>query len=519
MTRSTQHHTFLPITVAAALMSTAHAQLAFDTAAVVPTGARAGGQVLADFDGDGDRDLAVTTSGLGNQDLVELFRNVGGTFTPAGTLVLANGSGPTGLAVLDIDNDGDLDLVVTLKNFNAAQVLTNVGPFSFNASATVSTGGAEPRQITAADMDGDGAGDIVISNRSSSNISVLRNTGGALTLLGVFAAGDETRDHAVGDFDGDGDLDVAVASHDSRQVGFLTNLGGGALGAPSFLPVPAGARPDGLAAADFDGDGDLDVLAGTGDDNNLAQNFVALYRNTGGTFGGPIAFATGGLDTGDVFAADLDGDGDVDVVTANQASGNLSLLANTGGALGAATLVAIGVEPSEVIGADVDGNGTIDLAVTLRQQANVYVLDNQAAVLATNYCAANPNSTGVAARMSATGSNVVAANDLRLGASQLPLNTVGFFLTSQTAGFAPNPGGSAGNLCLTGNIGRYSLQIQNSGATGTMGLQLDLTSLPTPTGNVAAVAGETWRFQCWFRDSIGGSATSNFTDGLSVTFQ
>jgi hypothetical protein len=519
-TRARRAH-LLPLGFAAALVGSASAQIGFNAPAVVPTGARAGGQILADLDGDGDRDLAVATEGNGNQDVVELFRNVGGSFSAAGTIFLGNGTSPTGLAAADFDGDGDMDLAVTLKNVNQVQIVRNNGAFSFTSTAAVSTGGSEPRQISAADMDGDGDMDVVVSNRESSQVSVLRNTAGTLTLVGAFAMGSEARDHAIGDFDGDGDRDVAVSSHDSRQVAVLTNTGTGLLGAPSFLNVPGATRPDGLAAADMDGDGDIDLVCGAGDDNQVAQNFVVLFRNAGtGAFTGPFNFATGGLDTGDVFVADLDGDGDRDVVAANQSSGNLSVLANTGGVLGAATLIAIGTEPSEVVGADVDGNGSPDLAVTLRQAANVYVLDNQASIgVGTNYCTANVNSTGVAARVAGTGSASVAANDLGLVCTQMPLNAAGYFLTSTTQGFTANPGGSAGNLCLGGAIGRYSPQVMNSGATGSIGLAIDLGALPTPTGPVAGVVGQTWNFQCWYRDTLGGNATSNFSNGLAVTLQ
>jgi len=509
----------LPLSFAAALTGSASAQIAFNGPAVVPTGARASGQILADLDGDGDRDLAVASEGAGTQDIIELFRNVGGTFSAAGVVLLANGSSPTGLAAADFDGDGDNDLAVTLKNVDQVQIVRNLGAFSFTPAGAVGTGGVEPRQISAADMDGDGDADVVVSNRDSSQVSVLRNTAGALSLVGAFAMGSEARDHAIGDFDGDGDRDVAVSSHDSRQVALLTNSGTGTLGAPSFLNVPAATRPDGLAAADMDGDGDIDLICGAGDDTVVGQNFVVLFRNSGtGAFTGPLNFATGGLDTGDVFVADLDGDGDRDVVAANQGSGNLSVLANTGGVLGAASLVAIGAGPSEIVGADLDGNGSPDLAVTLRQAANVYVLDNQATFgVGTNYCTANVNSTGVTAVISATGSASFAANDLGLVCTRMPLNAAGYFLTSTTQGFTANPGGSAGNLCLGGAIGRYSPQVMNSGATGSINLPVNLSALPTPTGPVAGAVGQTWNFQCWYRDSVGGTATSNFSNGLAVT--
>jgi hypothetical protein len=138
----------------------------------------------------------------------------------------------------------------------------------------------------------------------------------------------------------------------------------------------------------------------------------------------------------------------------------------------------------------------------------------------TNYCTANPNSTGQTGLMSATGSNVVASNSLTLGASRLPNNAFGYFLTSTTEAFTANPGGSLGNLCVGGASGRYSGpgQIQSSGGTGSLSLLIDVSQIPTPTGFVVVTAGDTRRFQCWHRDSVAGLAVSNFTDGYHVAF-
>ena len=137
------------------------------------------------------------------------------------------------------------------------------------------------------------------------------------------------------------------------------------------------------------------------------------------------------------------------------------------------------------------------------------------------YGDANSNSTGSIARMSASGSTTATDNDLTIEAQSLPQGSAAFFLTSQTQNFVPNPGGSQGNLLLFGNIGRYvgPGQIKNSGANGIISLALDLTQIPQPTGFVSAAAGETWNFQAWYRDvGTGGNAVSNFTNGLSVTF-
>lgn len=142
--------------------------------------------------------------------------------------------------------------------------------------------------------------------------------------------------------------------------------------------------------------------------------------------------------------------------------------------------------------------------------------------IGTSYCVANPNSTGVAAVLNGIGSAAVADNNLTLDCVSMPAGSFAFFLTSQTQGFATNPGGSDGNLCLGGAIGRYvgPGQIQQAGAAGVVTLLLDLTQIPSPTGFVSAGAGETWNFQTWFRDSNPqGQAVSNFSAGLEVTFQ
>lgn len=140
-------------------------------------------------------------------------------------------------------------------------------------------------------------------------------------------------------------------------------------------------------------------------------------------------------------------------------------------------------------------------------------------LISTNYCQANANASGLPATISALGSSIVSDGDLTLVCSDMPQGAFGFFIVGQTQGFIPNPAGSAGNLCLTGSIGRFQQQIQNSGTAGTFQIPVDLTAIPRPTGSVAVMAGDTWNFSTWFRDTDGmGGLTSNFSDGLEVTF-
>ncbi|MEZ6017989.1 MAG: hypothetical protein R3F49_22985 [Planctomycetota bacterium] len=140
--------------------------------------------------------------------------------------------------------------------------------------------------------------------------------------------------------------------------------------------------------------------------------------------------------------------------------------------------------------------------------------------LGSNYCTPVANSTQRTGAIAALGSEVVALDQLTLVAYQLPNNSFGFFLASQAQANIAHPGGSQGVLCLGGSIGRYvgAGQIRNTGTAGTFALPLDLTATPTPQGLVAVAPGETWNYQAWHRDNVGG-ATSNFTDAVSVVFQ
>ena len=149
-----------------------------------------------------------------------------------------------------------------------------------------------------------------------------------------------------------------------------------------------------------------------------------------------------------------------------------------------------------------------------------FVLDTGGNV-GTNYCGPAPlNSAGLSGQMVAIGSQIVAQNGLSLSAQSLPNNIFGFFICSSMQGFVMNPGGSTGNLCLGGEIGRYvgPGQVQNSGVVGRIDLAIDVTNVPTPTGSVSLTAGTTWNFQLWHRDGSPAGPTSNFTDGTSVLF-
>ncbi|MEM6568219.1 MAG: hypothetical protein AAF957_07390 [Planctomycetota bacterium] len=141
--------------------------------------------------------------------------------------------------------------------------------------------------------------------------------------------------------------------------------------------------------------------------------------------------------------------------------------------------------------------------------------------LGDEYCQSNPNSTGVTTDMCITGSTSAAADNMTLAAINMPNNSFGFFITSQTQGFTANPAGSQGNICLAGNLGRFVApgQIKNSALTGGIMLETPTewttTAIPTATGPYAAAVGITTNFQTWHRD-VGSN--SNFSNAYEITW-
>ena len=138
------------------------------------------------------------------------------------------------------------------------------------------------------------------------------------------------------------------------------------------------------------------------------------------------------------------------------------------------------------------------------------------AQIGTIYCQGQSNSTGAASVMSASGSTNVSQNDVTLTVAGLPANQFGLFITSQTPILAPNPGGSNGDLCVGGSLGRIATLV-NSGSSGDVSLALDLTGIPNSNALYAVTPGDTVYFQLWHRDTAG-PGFSNFSPGIEIEF-
>lgn len=132
-----------------------------------------------------------------------------------------------------------------------------------------------------------------------------------------------------------------------------------------------------------------------------------------------------------------------------------------------------------------------------------------------NYCYGTMNSTGDRGYITATGTRQPSALHT-LHVESLPPNVFGYFLASMTTASVPNAAGSQGTLCVGGSVGRFGLY--HSGPDGSSTHSVNPLQIAQPMGATAATAGQVWAFQSWYRDSVAGVATSNFTNGATLSF-
>ena len=288
------------------------------------------GAELGDIDNDGDLDMILVQDFNRQPHLFinngsGIFSDVTNTQLP----VMALSSSRAQFA--DIDNDGDLDLYIATgqnNRFGCGQnlILVNNGTGFFTDETVLrhpSEDLCENMDVTFADIDGDYDLDIRVGNRASNSRLYINNGDGIFIISNTIPSDSSCYSYDFGDVDGDGDLDLFGANSRNGSSGeaLFINDGNGVFSDASsqISPNPGGDDDNDSKFLDLDNDGDLDLIIAA-----LSSNAEKIYLNDGnGNFTQAADLITGIADSSlDIMVADLTGDGRLDIVTAQGESGS-----------------------------------------------------------------------------------------------------------------------------------------------------------------------------------------------------
>ncbi len=330
---------------------------AYDLSLVSPsptTGNEPSSLAIADFNGDGHPDFALTDSYDGNMSILPGHGD--GTF---GAHVEYRTTFATAVATGDFNRDGNPDLVV------ANTYTPSPGPFTMGiflghgdgtfASQVTYPTGTEPAAVAVGDLNGDGFADLAVAAEGLS-IHLGRGDGTFLPVV-KYSVGVGADAIALADLDGDGQLDAVVTASGGPNVSVLRGRGDG-----TFQPqqvYATGTTPTGVAVGDVNGDGQPDLAVSNSGDDDVG----ILLGHGDGTFAAQATFQVGVAPTA-VAVADLDRDGFLDLAVTNSGAATVSILRGRGdGSFEAQFVEGTGNAPAAVATGDFTGKGVPDLAV------------------------------------------------------------------------------------------------------------------------------------------------------------
>ena len=312
---------------------------------------------VADFNGDGFKDIVVAGNISGRGVVEVILNNHDGTYTAQ---PMSNtGNSPVQVAVGDFDGDGHKDVITRAAYYTGALTINKGngdGTFQPYTPYTV----VAPASIAVQDVNGDGHDDVITSDPGYGTVGVyLSNATGALGTKIAYPAGGEPLSSAVGDVNGDGKMDIVSANLlGAGTISVELGTGTGTFLAPTSYPAGSGSWA--VTLADFNGDGKLDAAV----TNAYTPNTISVLLGNGdGSFQPSVSYNCGsGTSYTDIKVGDVNGDGKLDLI--ERAGAGFSVVPGNGdGTFGAAIAITTGAGSSLEI-ADFNNDGGLDIVTT-----------------------------------------------------------------------------------------------------------------------------------------------------------
>jgi len=282
---------------------------------------------VGDFNGDGKPDIAVVNSG--SNDVSVLLGNGDGTFQAATNFAVGNSM--TNIAVGDFNGDGKLDIVVFLPGKGTTFVAGELRILVGNGDGTFQAPVVTPLTIAATalrvgNFNGDKKADLILSNVDTSTQAVtlnilIGNGDGTFQTAMAIPSGAQNAQILIVDFNADGKLDLAIAVSTGVQI--LLGKGGGTFQSGATAVLANGFTASSLLTADFDGDGETDLIVNSfefSSSSSTPQHLGVFLGHGDGTFSSEQVIFTGSLTrpvTSEIFrlwTGDFNGDGKSDLL-------------------------------------------------------------------------------------------------------------------------------------------------------------------------------------------------------------